>query len=308
MQASCTTLFALTAIVSLAACGGGGGEDSGGGGGPVTPDTNGLDYGQSGQSLADAETIEITAAGAEIKDGVAVIQSGTITLGANFLASAANERNGTVTIFGVPVTITDGFGQLSTNDQIVDVFYDSTRSGTYVGAIQVVSYGAMDPSATGPTIDGETHYVFGFETDPATIDNRPNGSAIYDGEFVASGNATQNGNPIGAADGVDMDGDLTITVSFANTNTVSAVLDDATYDAGGTPITFDLVMTSTAFSGNDFSGNLTCGAGCSTSTSSIDGTFYGPNAEELGGVLALDVTSGTYGYEGVGTFIIPQTP
>ncbi len=39
--------------------------------------------------------------------------------------------------------------------------------------------------------------------------------------------------------------------------------------------------------------------------SEVDATFYGPNANELGGDLAIDTTATGFGpYDGVGTFIL----
>lgn len=274
-----TSIVAI--CIALSACGGGGGDDSGGGTTPAVPGTNGLDYGNAGQRLSDAEGIAITGDAAQLQNGIVSQSPGTITLDAGFFQGA---RDGTVTIFGEQVTISDGAGTLPSTSQDVNLFFDSSRSGTYAATLQVVTYGAAQPGA----IDGEIGYVFGFETNPAEM-NAVTGSLEYTGEFLAGGllNGTTEAEYEGAA---------TFTVDFGN-NTVAGTLEGQIDSA--TWVNLDLLDG--ALAGNGFTGGLTCDVGCTDdSAGNVVGTFYGPSAAELGGTLVLDFGN----FEGAGTFVL----
>lgn len=275
----------LMALLATTACGGGGGDD------PVITPTpglapNGLDYGAIGQALEDAEGTEMTLASADFTagSGAQVSQGGSVTLNTGFVGGALN---GTVQIFGETVQISGGTGTLPSNGQEVTVVYDPDRSGTYAGAVELISYGS-DQAGVLNAVDGETHYVFGFETDPAYITP---GSANYSGGFLANG--LNNGVE------AEYEGAITFAVNFGGNNVTGAI--DGTI-ANTTDV--DLTLGNTSVVGSGFNGALTCDAGCSGGAGTVDATFYGPNAEELGGVLALDFGN----FEGAGTFIITVAP
>lgn len=281
MQAVIIRTSAVAVILGLAACGGAGGAGS------VTPGTNGLDYGANGQNLSQAEGATITADGAQVRDGTVTRGPGTITLDSGWFSGNLNETitlNGTVTIFGEPVSISGGAGTLPSTGQQVQVIFDGSRSGTYSATIQVVTYDAPDPGA----IDGEVGYVIGFETNPSQV-NALSGSLKYTGEFVAGG-------VLDGTTEAEYDGAITFTVDFSSDRVTGSL--DGEIDSS-TPVDLTLAV-GTSINGNGFSGALNCGAGCSSSSSQVDATFYGPNAAELGGVLALDFNN----FDGVGTFIL----
>jgi hypothetical protein len=270
----------LTALLATTACGGGGGSDD-----PVvvdpSPGTNGLPSGVTGQDLSDAEGTEMTlaAAGYENGSGASVTQGGTVTLATNFLTGGPSNLDATISMFGEEVTITNGIGTLL-NGNIVTLEYDPSSNGTYAGAFSAANHDAG-------TYVGETAYVFGFETDPAKM--QTSGTVEYSGGFLANG--------LAGGSEVAYEGTITIDVNFAGsaTGTLDGVLDGST--------DLDLDLDNGALSGNGITANLNCDTSCSTSTSTLDGTFYGPNAEELGGVLAID----TNVFEGAGTFVITVT-
>ena len=273
-----TSIVAI--CIALSACGGGGGDDSGSVTTPAVPGTNGLDYGNAGQRLSDAEGITITGDAAQLQDGTVAQSPGTITLDAGFFSGA---RHGTVTIFGEQVTITDGAGTLPSTGQDVNLFFDSSRSGTYAATLQVATYGASQPDA----IDGEIGYVFGFETNPAEI-NAVTGALEYTGEFLAGGllNGTTE---------AEYEGAVTFIADFDDNDVTGRLvgqIDSAT--------SVNLDLSNGALAGNGFTGGLTCDAGCNGSAGNVVGTFYGPSAAELGGTLALDFEN----FVGAGTFIL----
>ncbi len=298
-------LMLITAI-SLTACGGSGGDRTTNNPARPIPGTNGLDYGFPGQQISDAEGNEVSQNAAGFEGTTASIAPNSITLANGFTSNSTNTGSGTVQIFGQTVTITNGVGTLA-NGQTVNINFDPSRSGTYAGAVEAVSYGSAQPGILSPQ-DGETHAVFGFETNPTTIAgfDAVTGNVTYQGGFQASGLVRDNGGAqIGANDGTEMEGTVEITANFLS-DTASGTL-DGTYNTGASDIDVDLTMTNAAITGNGFAGTLTCTGPCS-GTSNLDATFYGPNADELGGVLALDVTQDSNGeqYDGVGTFIITR--
>lgn len=281
--------FMLTAFVALTACGGGGG-DGGGGGGGATPGTNGLNFGAAGQQLSDAEGTAVTMNAASLQvGGTPSISSATITVDSGFFNGATTDLDGTIQIFGETVTITNGVGALATGED-VRLTYEPNRSGTYAAAVD-----ATVSNATGGTLNGESAYVFGFETNPDAIAARTTGSLTYTGDFQATLSADQ------ANTQTEYEGGITVVVDFVGDDadfTLDGVL------AGATDV--DLTATGLDIAGNGIAGGLNCTLGCSggAGSSDVDATFYGPDADELGGVLTVDIEVDGNDFDGVGTFII----
>lgn len=271
----------LTAFVALTACGGGG--DDGGGG---TPGTNGLNFGAAGQQLSDAEGSAVTmqAAGFQV-GGAPSISSSTITVDAGFFSGTLN---GTIEIFGQTVTINNGVGALTSGEE-VRLTFEPNRSGTYAAAID-----ATVSNATGGSINGESAYVMGFETNPTAVDSRT-GTLTYTGDFQATTSADQ------ANTQTEYEGAITVVVDF-NANDADFTLDGVL--AGSEDV--DLEATGLDIADNGIAGGLNCTLGCSggAGTSAVDATFYGPDVDELGGVLTIDIEVDGNDFDGVGTFII----
>ena len=265
-----TSFVAIFAV--LAACESGGGEDD-----DVRRDA----------ALVDLEGGAITAQKASYQTtGDATVSSGTITLDAGFI-NAANDaaRNGSVNIFGENVEIENGRGELSTGEEVL-ITYEPARSGAYAGIVDI-SVGGSFAGAK----NGTGTYVFGFETDPTEVDART-GSLIYTGTFQAQGSMNGNTNT-----SVEYAGDITITADFDD-NDVGVLIDGAVNGIGA-----DLTGT-LDLEDNGFAGALDCEPGCGND-SEIDGHFYGPNAAEVGGVVAvnLDLAGGDQ-YSGAGGFVL----
>jgi hypothetical protein len=93
---------------------------------------------------------------------------------------------------------------------------------------------------------------------------------------------------------------MTVAVNFGGSGNASVTLDG---QIGGT-VNFGMAGN-IRLAGNGFAGLMNCTTGCTGAASEVDATFYGPNANELGGVLAIDITATGFGpYDGVGTFIL----
>lgn len=270
MQSHLSRTAAVVVLISLAACGGGGGGD-----GPVTLGTNGLDY-AVGQSLAEAEgeQMSLTNASYTPASGAQVSQGATVTLDAGFLTGG--DLNGTFEINGNLVDINTG--EAVVGGQTFTLIYEPNRSREYAGAIEIVV-------ETNGIRDGETHFVFGFETNP---NNLPSGSATYAGDFQVAG--LLNGSD------AEYEGGISFDVDFLGNVTGELLGESAPFENVG------LELTEVPVVSNGFSGHLNCTSGCSGNAGNLDATFYGPNAEELGGVIAVEFGE----YTGAGTFIIDR--
>ncbi|KQI73214.1 hypothetical protein AN191_04845 [Loktanella sp. 5RATIMAR09] len=302
--------LSLVAFVALTACGGGGGGGGetgggtggggtggggGGGGGGVdpTPGSNGLPFGASGQMLSAAEGEAVTMRSASFQVGNAPsIETVTITVGAGFFQGGAQNLNGTITIFGEPdpITITNSTGTLSSGQEVV-LTYEPNRSGTWAAAIEASADSFNRADAM------QSAYVFGFETNPTTVATGVTGTSTYTGVFQAQGSLNGANNT-----DTEFAGGMGVVVNFAGTGTASVDLLDAQINGVGTEVDMDGQFN---LAGNGFNGGLGCASSGCSGTGQIDATFYGPNADELGGVLTFDVAvSGQGTFDGVGTFIL----
>lgn len=307
-----TKLLLTAAVTSLMACGGSGGgstttdpdtdggtgsgtDGSGTDGGGVTQPpsvvtgSNGLNFGANGQSLTEAEGVAVTTRSAGFESGSgASIGDAVITLDAGFLEAAPADRSGSLQIGTETVSITNGSGVLSTGEAVI-VTFEEDRAGTYAGALEVSIAGA-----TGTAVNGENAFVFGFETDPDVIADRTSGSFEYTGGFQAFGSLDDADDT-----STEYEGEMTVVVSFEGNGTADVTLDGqlngtTSADLGGT---LDI-------SENGFSGALSCTAGCTGDGSSIDAGFFGPDADEVAGVVGVDFTAGGASFDGVGSFVL----
>jgi hypothetical protein len=287
--------LSFVALVALTACGGGGGTGGGGGGGggvDPTPGSNGLPFGAVGQTLSAAEGETVTMRSASFQFGNApTIETVTITVDADFFQGNSENLDGTITILGEPnpIRITNGTGTLSSGQEVV-LTYETNRSGTWVAAVEASADSFNGAEAT------QTAYVFGFETNPTTVATGVTGTSTYTGDFQSFGS-------LNGANNVDTEfaGGMNVVVNFTGAGTASVDLTDARINGVGTEVDMDGQF---GLAGNGFTGSLACDFGCSGS-GEIDATFYGPNADELGGVLTFDVAvSGQGAFDGVGTFIL----
>ncbi|WP_112322420.1 transferrin-binding protein-like solute binding protein [Oceanibium sediminis] len=139
-----------------------------------------------------------------------------------------------------------------------------TGSGDYSGVVQFTN-GSGAVIALG---------ILGAETPEA---NLPDATLTYDGLFQFVGAPTQT-----AAAGAN--GFAEITVDFVS----GGVTGD--FREGLTPDGFGVLTGQVA--GNGIEGDLVVSNADLSGTLNVDGTFFGPAAEELGGTLTGDVTAG----------------
>ncbi len=178
------------------------------------------------------------------------------------------------------------------------------------------------------------YFVVGFETSQADIDDLAAldaGSVVYTGEFLGAGVATNTGNddPLFLVEQVDISGNVSIDVNFADTAVGGFVtIDSVLYGEGtnaltvlGSQVGTEIVLSidETMLIGNGFTttaGTFDDCADCVAGTvnsSSIDGVFYGSDAAEVSGLAsfnvevddsaALDFYDDSFNLVGVGGYI-----
>ena len=294
-------LIAFPAMFLLSACGGGGGGGSaiGGGGGPapftkwsdITPPTTVTTSGisQDGSYISPAPTYTVTSL---TDHGTSTASSATITYG----AGGAVER---ISINTPHTTVTwdQASGDVFTVTPSVTAVNDP--AGTKVGVAAEPTFWGWDYQTFGLWVTGRG---LGSGTLGAITVGAPTaGSAI-----PVAGSATftgwSSGLYLNATGTVDSITDAPLTV---NANFVTRTLNLATTGSGKTSMqtaiftaapNLDMTGTLTYAAGtNSFTGPVTATGGM---TGTSTGQFYGPNAEELGGVFSLTGVVGVESHAG----------
>ena len=272
-------LFSLFFISLLSACGG-----SGGGATSTSPSYTTRSYTgtsvsvpYSGATLGTATSISQGATATEVVSSSNIVQSISVTA-ANGSNASLNRANGD-TIAAVSSGVNGGYNNSSTalwgymgglgwSYQSFGVWVTGTTSSGMANAASVgtsITPGASIPTTGSAIYSGVAGGLFG------------NASVVY---FVAA-NMSANTNF------------ATRNITFATTGSVASPTLYGTYtDASGLNLSGNLTY---AAGTNSFSGTVNS-AGYTTMTGNAGGQFYGPNAQEIGGVFM--VKSGNYGYIG----------
>ena len=259
--------LAAALILLLAACGGGGGGGIAAGGAVILDP---LDAATNAFVLADgAITAQVlTPSTNSVSTQTGTVDAATSIVTAGDLSGVADFAAGTVAIDGGGLAI---------------ISSDGTQ---FVGR--------FDASPQGDT---RSFGVVGLATEAA---NLPAGSASYAG--------STNVNIVDGTDIYDLTGTLDLDIAFDATNpTVSTTLDalsGTVTDAVSAPVAVadaaQITITGSALDGAGFAGGTTTLTSDSITpltddaTTALTGGFYGPNAEEVGGVgiinSAADIT------------------
>lgn len=277
-----TRLLAGTALITLAACGGGSTTVGDGFTSPFlgstgTTSANGLAFADKILTISDADGQTVN-----VKVGYMQHDTGaySIVFAEESLTPDDNVEltlgNGTITWNGSGYTL-DGSG---------DWLIDSYSAGTYGDVINFYDY-------SGPEYDGML--VYGFETSPDAIANLTD-TLIYQGYFEGWGMATDGEGNITEV-GSYLGGNMTMT-AIMSAGTVSGDIAAETYPDFLAGLEGDFVTVDMSFAGdidgNGFQTSLSidgCDAGFTcTGSGDISGVFFGPNAEETGGLGFVDLT------------------
>jgi hypothetical protein len=307
---------AFVLVIFLSACSGGGGGPSSSSGGtgitilpapPAPAQENGLPYGVAGQSLSDAETVEVAALRSSVNEASGTASdSGVITLESGFFAAVPTARDALADFLDESITMNGGEGTLA-NGQTVRLFYDPSAAGAYAAALQLATYAALEGAPPPDPANAEAHFLFGFLSDPDVIDARISGTVRYAGDIAANGLVRIDGISAGDPTGTELDGSINITVNFADDWITGDI--SATYTVDAQTVGVDLALPHTAFGGNTFAGTFICASAVNcVSDTQMDAGFFGPSADEVGGVLEIETTNEIQGEEhqflGAGSFVI----
>lgn len=202
----------------------------------------------------------------------------------------AATTNGGVTTFSsqrdsatsTTVTVGDKTYQVSTNPNTVPGI-QSSASGDFVyapsGSVDISSGSFVDTSLfvkgsdlTNPAGSGRVTDVGAAINGTLTpVENLPS-VAFYRGEW----NAVATDGPTAGAVGLGQIGNFSATADFGSRQDVSGTFRD---DSGQTVLRLDADIT-----GNEFAGTFSDTS--NNEVSSVNGGFFGPNAEEIAGVSA----------------------
>lgn len=316
MTSNLNKALILVAVSTLTACGAGGGGDDGGVAQPAlffgstegAVARSGLDFADGSQNKADLEgqqhtvrvtrTITNTATGEVEKR----ITDEVITLGAAEADGFVDDF--TITLDGETLEFVGSITERADGTSIIGFERDDVTGfrTDFVRGINLLAtpgFGGRDDETT------TAFFVTGFETAPDVV-AALGGTTIYSGGIFGAMNSDER------------------TDAFEGSVTLNASFDDGMIDGSfnltsfGTQFgqgTVDLALAPTAVTGNGFAGDLTvtdCSFDSCTSASSVGGAFFGPNAEEVGGIIDIDITATQGGVDdqvrGDGVFLGVESP
>lgn len=288
----------ICTIILASACASGDGDDNGTDGTDTTSRAgalffgstdaataaNGLPFANTTSSIADLEnetaTVRLVRFVTDQETGDTRIEITSET----FTIDDSDEGNFTATFGGETITFLDKIGER--NGGIVTDLREAAE-GDFAKAVSIFSSAEANMMATGENTEG--FLITGFETDPDAIAAlAPTGEVTYLGTLRGAGTLFEGEDLENA---VIFSGVTTITADFG-TGTVSGSTDLVVGLDGDLDVTLD--FNGADITGNGFSTDLnvadcTAGLACTTD-SQLAGVFYGPDANELGGLAAIDVT------------------
>ncbi len=238
------------------------------------------------------------------------ISDGTVTVtdqGISSNSTAEIEYNSNGDVQSVSVTTPKGTIDWNDNSGTINPITDNS----------VILVSSDDRSKLGAFSDpynaGFDYQTFGIWFNKVDDSNRSFeaitiGTLTPDSAIPSTGSATFNGSTTGFYIDTGYDdpfltqSDLELTADFENRNVTFTTSNTQKYNLANTAgfiDASDLDITNNTLSisegSNKFSGQLTTDNGL---TGGAEGKFYGPNAEEAGGVFSLVSTSGDSGYVG----------
>lgn len=269
---------ALPLVVSMTGCGGGGG------GGGVKPSFT------SWSAVQPSSTVELNAISREIDEG------GLRTLSTNSSLTFTNDADYDWTALRIQ-TPTSTVSFSASNGDTLESALGGPLGVAYNSALTKVAL-AADPEYFG--WDYQSFGIWADASNPSTpsIGVLSAGAATSGAAIPTSGTATYTG----MAGGIYVDSsdntyltyaDLTIGANFGtrqltfNTSGTSDLDTDASMSGLNISGTLSYSSGTNAFSGTVTSAN--------SMTGTADGRFYGPSAQEIGGVFFVDGAAGDYG-------------
>ncbi len=283
-------VMALSAL-ALSACGGGG----------TTANSFVLSAGAEGSGLAfagsggsdllldlgDGEVIKVRLIRYENIQGeltARLISSDeTLTLTEN----ASGDLVGTFTFAGETIEldflndIGSASGEISTG-RFVEFF--AAEEGEHVGAFGVYTYEYLESSPVDGGLNTEGNFVIGFRTPDSALDSFT-GTASYEGDFSGFGHVLLKGSTPEGFNEDSVSGNIVFDVAFGNAPTISGSLTGR----GGFDFTGDIAEVPINNGAFESTVALDCGANICSGSPEIGGAFYGPDGEEIAGLITIEV-------------------
>jgi hypothetical protein len=158
-------------------------------------------------------------------------------------------------------------------------------------ALTYVTYGKWTPVAQSPIVLNDNYVVFGAMTPAASVPR--SGSASY--HFILDGTYQMNGSPTGSKT-YALSGNGQLSANFGTATTAISFAPVATNTVNGSKIQFG-TLTGGGFIDASTSGwnatSRTRAADGSKTLFSATGSFFGPQANEIGAAFTLTQTLGT---------------
>ena len=288
-------LAVAMSCIALAGCGG----SSGSGGVASTPTPPPPPTNSSITGLVASQTFATDAGTSNVAIDLTSQTTGTATSGGATITVAydASARSYTVTAAGRSATFLPADVQSNANGEtryahtgtnprdyltIVTTPYTGTTSNRYVA---MGYWQRNDVSGTNQATSFDA-FTFGLDTPAASVPRTGSASWITDvfGLYTVPGQTPRT---------IQGSGDFTVNFAKALFTTTTSVtqydfLTGASIIGGGVSV----VAQGTIGSGNGFSGNLSYGGTGGAVSGTLNGSFYGPNGEEIGAAFHADNAAG----------------
>lgn len=282
-----TKLLMIGSMTILTACAGSGGGDEneplGLSFGSTDPaaSRSGLDYADGTQSLTDLEeqshTVRVVRTIKNLTKGEAQrrISDEVLTI-----TQGGNGDDFTITLDGEVLTFVDSVTLRASDQSSIDGFTPTGFSGLRNASIFQLAAVEGNSGRENELMSG--FLVTCFETSPDAVMHIA-GSTIYTGAVRGRTDPDNFGG--------NFEGDFTLAANFDD-NMVDGEIGLRSFDTelGIGDLNFDIAPAQ--ITGNGFAGDLTL-TGCTfatcTANGEIVGVFYGQNADEVAGLLSLDV-------------------
>lgn len=158
-------------------------------------------------------------------------------------------------------------------------------------ALTYVTYGKWSPRPQSPIVLNDNYVVFGSITPAASVPR--SGSASYN--FIVDGTYQLNGAPVSSKT-YALSGNGQLTANFASATTGISLTPIATNTVNGSKIQFGTLTGGGFIDASTSSWNATSRSRAADGTKTLfssTGSFFGPQAQEIGGAFTLTQTLGT---------------
>jgi len=256
---------------------------------------NGLEFADGAQTLADIEerTFNVTVArfvrDTDSGEGSIRVSEETVTLSSGF--TTRETANLTLSLDGEVLTFVNGRAALDSGQSVWGFLnFKLDRPTTYSATGGFYSYEKYLEASESTVLETEGYFAIGFQTDPNEI-LEMSGPVEYLGEYHGFGQLLDVENRL-LDDEIQTNGLISITVDF-DRSSVSGFL-NGVFDPYDAADPYQMFFVDAALDGNSFAAapDMVCapGAAC-TSATNLGGSFFGPEADEISGVIGFDETT-----------------